>query len=159
VNTAKWSDDVKATLRVARPVPPRGKLDWWEISSAKLTYPRQNPDFTFGCSYPPSGTVTVNMKLPGRAGPETDWLEATAEFEENWAMDGFPVYCQIEERQMTTERPKAYPVTATYTVRYQYSYVVCGDGGCETITVTDSYTRTARQDLLVNGAGTMLYGN
>jgi len=157
VNTAKWSDDVKATLRVARPVPPRGKLDWWEISSAKLTYPRQNPDFTFGCPYPPSGTVTVNMKLPGRAGPETDWLEAAAEFEENWAMDGFPVYCMLEERQMTTEKPKSYPVTAAYTVRYQYTYWVGFPP--EPVTVEASYTRTARQDLLVNGAGTIPYGS
>jgi hypothetical protein len=97
------------------------------------------------------------MKLPGRAGPETDWLEAAAEFEENWAMDGFPVYCMLEERQMTTERPKAYPVTATYTVRYQYTYWVGFPP--EPVTVEASYTRTARQDLLVNGAGTIPYGS
>ncbi|MDQ0287488.1 hypothetical protein J2Z49_002616 [Desulfofundulus luciae] len=160
VNTAKWSDDVTATLTVKKPRPPRGTLDWWEISSAKLTYPKRNPSFSFGRPLPPQGTVTVNMKVPGRADPDTDELKATAKFVEDWAMDGFPVYSMIDGKQLTTEKPKDYPVTATYTVRYQYHYVVCDeDGDCETIYVTAEDTRTATQNLRVTGAGTVPYAS
>ncbi|SHE98005.1 hypothetical protein SAMN02745218_01202 [Desulfofundulus australicus DSM 11792] len=160
VNTAKWSDDVTATLTVKKPRPPRGTLDWWEISSAKLTYPKQHPSFSFGRPLPPQGTVTVNMKVPGRADPDTDELKATAKFVEDWAMDGFPVYSMIDGKQLTTEKPKDYPVTATYTVRYRYHYVVCDeDGSCYTIYVTAEDTRTATQNLKVTGAGTVPYAS
>lgn len=46
--TAKWTDWVTATLKPPAPIPPRGSLDWWEITEATLTYPKKHPDFTFG---------------------------------------------------------------------------------------------------------------
>lgn len=63
--TAKWTDWVTATLEAPPPRPPRGTLDWWKITGAELTYPKKNPEFTFGTPYSPVGTVTVSMNPNG----------------------------------------------------------------------------------------------
>ena len=158
--TAKWTDDVHTTLTVDRPTPPRGTLDWWEISWAKITYPRVADDFSFGNPVPPDGTVTKWMDVPGR-GLEAQ-KQAKIVFEEDWALDGFPIHNMMTGEDMAVN-PKHYPVSVQFEVTYQYSYIVCvcGKDGCTcwVETRTASYTDTASANLLVNGAGTIPYAS
>lgn len=158
--TAKWTDDVHATLTVDRPTPPRGSLDWWEISWAKITYPRVADDFSFGNPVPPEGTVTKSMSVPG-AGLE-EQKQATLTFTEDWALDGFPVHNMMTGEDMAVY-PKKYLVSVSFKVTYQYTYWVteCDEDDCWSYPVTEtrSYTDTATANLLVNGAGTILYGS
>ena len=77
--TAKWTDHVTATLKPSAPVPPKGKLDSWKITSAKITYPKKHSKITFGTPYQPQGTITKNMKLNGHT--------ATIEFQQDWSLD------------------------------------------------------------------------
>ena len=158
--TAKWTDDVHATLTVDRPTPPRGWLDWWEISWAKITYPRVADDFSFGNPVPPDGTVTKWMDVPGK-GLE-DQKQAKIVFEEDWALDGFGIHNMMTGEDMAVN-PKHYPVSVQFKVTYQYSYIVCvcGKDGCTcwVETRTASYTDTASANLLVNGAGTIPYAS
>ncbi|MGI9951300.1 hypothetical protein V3F56_02970 [Moorellaceae bacterium AZ2] len=143
--TAKWTDWVTATLRPPEPVPPRGRVTWWRITSAELTYPKKHPEFTFGTPYPPEGTVTVAM--------EPREHEAVVEFQEDWAMDGAQIYSILEDRMMAVE-PRYYSITARYTIEYEYRWTERDSEG-------HSYTRTARGttsgtvsgQLLVNGTG------
>ncbi|MGI9951296.1 hypothetical protein V3F56_02950 [Moorellaceae bacterium AZ2] len=143
--TAKWTDWVTATLRPPKPVPPRGRVTWWRITSAELTYPKKHPEFTFGTPYPPEGTVTVAM--------EPREHEAVVEFQEDWAMDGAQIYSILEDRMMAVE-PKYYTITVRYTIEYEYRWTERDSEG-------HSYTRTARGttsgtvsgQLLVNGTG------
>lgn len=144
LNTAKWTDWVTAELRPPAPTPPRGHLDWWEITSAELTYPLKNPEFTFGTPYPPVGTKTVQMKPNGHV--------ATVEFQEDWAMDGAKIYSIIEDKIMA-EYPKSYTITAKYTIKYQYSWTECDEDGCWTETRIATTTGTVSGSLLVNGTG------
>lgn len=157
--TAKWTDDVHATLTVDKPVPPRGWLDWWEISWARLSHPEQNPDFQFGDPLPPRGMTMKQMSVPGPGLEETK--QATVVFEENWAMDGAQIYNMVRDELMA-ENPKNYPISVEFQVTYQYSYIVC-DGGdppsCWVVTETASYTDTATANLLVNGTGRAPYAN
>ncbi len=145
---AKWTDFVHATLTVPRPKPPKGHLDWWEISYAKLTYPCKNSEFTFGTPYPPEGTTVESMDVPGE-GLESE-KEATLVFQEDWAMDGAGIYSQLEGYMMA-EDPRYYPITVNYKVTYQYSYRKCDEDSCWTVTKVKSYTSTAKESLLVNG--------
>lgn len=155
--TAKWTDWVTATLKPTVPTPPRGSLVWWEVTSAKLTYPKKNPDFTFGTPYPPVGTRTVSMDVHGHS--------ATVEFQEDWGMDGAKIYSMLEHRMMA-EEPKYYTITADYTIKYKYKYTVSykvrktdedGNVYYETKHETKYRTRTvsgkASGRLLVNGTG------
>ncbi|MGB9846344.1 MAG: hypothetical protein ACPLRH_02450 [Desulfotomaculales bacterium] len=139
VDTAKYADIIKAVLKPAPPKPPRGKLVSWEIVSAKLTYPRQNPDFWFGHPVEPVGTVTVDMDASDH--------EATVEFEENWSLAGAPIY-DMKTDQMAPP-PTEYTITATYTVHYVYKYKT--EDGWEYRERTE--TKSVSGKLLVNGTG------
>jgi hypothetical protein len=143
-NTAKWTDWVTATLKPPAPTPPKGWLSWWRVTSAELTYPKQNPEFTFGCPYPPEGTVTVPMNPNGH--------EATVEFQEDWAMDGAQIWCILENKLMA-ENPKNYTLTARYTVEYEYCWTECDEDGCWTECATATASGTISGNLLVNGTG------
>ncbi len=142
-NTAKWTDTVKATLRPPAPVPPRGTLDWWKITSAKLTYPKKHPEFTFGHPLEPVGTVTIDMTPNGH--------EATAEFREDWSLNGAPIYDVLEDRMVPG--PTEYTITAEYEILYQYHYTECDEDGCWTVTETATESGNASGQLLVNGTG------
>ncbi|MBF7082654.1 hypothetical protein IT084_06645 [Desulfallas sp. Bu1-1] len=149
VNTAKWTDWVTATLKPPAPTPPRGSLDSWEITSAKLTYPKKNPNFTFGTPYGPVGTKTINMTPGGH--------EAKVEFQEDWAMDGAKIYSLIERRLMA-EKPKNYTITASYTVEFKYKYrekKTDSEGNTYYVTRygTGSDSGTVTGQLLVNDTG------
>ncbi|MDI6906421.1 MAG: hypothetical protein QMC81_02875 [Thermoanaerobacterales bacterium] len=162
--TAKWTDWVTATLTVPAPTPPKGTLKSWSITSAKLTYPKKHPWFTFGSPWPPQGTKTINMTPQGHT--------ATAKFQEDWSLNGAPVYARyidgdgelVDEGEVPGET--YYPITATYTVHYTYEYQVrhrsCstdanGHRSCDTWyetktgSGTDSGTVSGR--LLVDGSG------
>lgn len=142
-NTAKWTDTVKATLRPPAPVPPRGTLDWWKITSAKLTYPKKHPEFTFGHPLEPVGTITIDMTPNGH--------EATAEFREDWSLNGAPIYDVLEDRMVPG--PTEYTITAEYTIEYQYHYTECDETGCWTVTETATTSGSASGQLSVNGTG------
>ncbi|MFZ5898534.1 MAG: hypothetical protein ACOYU7_05090 [Bacillota bacterium] len=162
--TAKWTDWVTAKLTVPAPTPPKGTLKSWSITSAKLTYPKKHPWFTFGSPWPPQGTKTINMTPQGHT--------ATAKFQEDWSLNGQPMigwYCNEDTEEIIKEDvpgPTYYPITATYTVQYTYEYQVrhrdCdtdanGNRHCHTWyetktgSGTDSGTTSGR--LLVNGSG------
>ncbi|MGB9825539.1 MAG: hypothetical protein ACPLRU_02590 [Desulfofundulus sp.] len=142
--TAKWTDWVTATLRPPEPKPPKGWVTWWKVTSASLTYPKKNPEFTFGTPYPPVGTVTVRMKPDGH--------EAKVEFQEDWGMDGARIW-SILERKMMAEKPKEYTLTARYTVEYGYCWTECDKDGCWTECATATASGTVSGNLLVNGTG------
>ncbi|WP_338832835.1 hypothetical protein [Neomoorella humiferrea] len=142
VNTAKYADIVKAVLKPAPPKPPRGKLVSWEITEARLSYPKKHPDFSFGHPLEPVGTVTVNMKVqPGGH-------EAVVEFLEDWSVAGAPIYDMWTEQMAPP--PTEYTITAEYTVHYVYKYYVLGKGW-EYAERTE--TKSASGKLLVNSTG------
>lgn len=157
VNTAKYADIVKAVLRPKPPTPLRGRLVSWEIVSATLTYPKRNPEFSFGHpTAEPVGTVTVAMVSNGH--------EATVEFEEDWSLAGAPIYDMLADKMAPP--PTEYTITAEYTIRYTYEYEVTRsrtytdeNGETRTETWTESVRReatasgTASGKLLVNGTG------
>jgi hypothetical protein len=153
--TAKWTDWVTATLKPPTPDPPRSGAwieDWW-IESASLSYPKKNPDFTIGCPYPPVGTRTVSMTV------QSDRRTAKVEFQEDWALDGAPVYCLLEGRMMA-ETPKQYTITASYRLGYKYAwlerragYYTCYDA--EGNPRTCSYTYYVRQEATGSSSGTV----
>jgi len=153
---AKWTDWVTATLKPSPPTPPKGALKSWSITSAKLTYPKKHPEFTFGHPLPPQGTVTVNMTPRGHT--------ATVEFKEDWSLNGAPIYDVIEGSLIPG--PTYYTITAQYTVRFTYEWKErrrsCSTGAdgkrsCDTYYVTKTATGTtsgtATGKLLVNGTG------
>lgn len=153
---AKWTDWVTATLKPDAPTPPRGTLDWWRITKAELTYPKKHPEFTFGTPYQPKGTVTVPMNI------KSGGHEAEVVFQQDWSMDGTPIYSILEKRMMTTEKPRAYPIEVTYTIEYQYSWRECDtsydeEGNPHTSCWTETRTRTVSSketaSLLVTGTG------
>lgn len=143
---AKWTDWVTATLKPDPPTPPRGKLDWWKITKAELYHPKKHPEFTFGTPYQPKGHVVRPMEI------KNDHV-AELVFQQDWSMDGTPIYSQIEKKMMTTEKPRAYPIQVNYTIEYQYSYRVCGLTGCTTVTKKATVDGKERVDLLVTGTG------
>ncbi|MGI9860059.1 hypothetical protein SDD30_01570 [Moorella naiadis] len=141
--TAKWTDTVKATLKPPAPTPPRGTLDWWKITNAKITYPKRNPEFTFGHPVPPDGTLTVDMTPNGH--------EATAEFREDWSVAGAPIYDNLTGEM--APGPTEYPITAKYEITYQYHWTECDEYGCWTETATAASSGSVTAQLLVNGTG------
>jgi hypothetical protein len=168
-NTAKYTDEVHATLTVDRPKPPKGSLDWWEITWARLTHPEQNPEFCFGNPVEPiSGdNVTKNMDVPGRGLEEQK--KATLVFEEDWSMAGFnygseaPGVWNDMTGELMAAEPKIYPVSVRFKVTYQYTYTVCTcdeDGCfCWPVTETRTYEDVATRNLRVEGTGTYLFAN
>lgn len=144
---AKWTDWVTATLKPDPPTPPRGKLDWWKITKAELYHPKKHPEFTFGTPYQPQGHVVRQMQV------KENGHVAEVVFQQDWSMDGTPIYSQIEKKMMTTEKPRAYPIQVNYTIEYQYSYTVCGLTGCYTVTKTATLNGKETADLLVTGTG------
>ncbi|MCL6478509.1 MAG: hypothetical protein K6T65_08830 [Peptococcaceae bacterium] len=166
-DTAKWTDRVVATLRVPAPKPPKGTLVSWSITSASLTYPRQNPEFCRGNPVEPidGDTVTIDMDTHGHT--------ATAEFEEDWSIAGYGygteaagIYNMMTGEVMASE-PKAYRIAADWVVEYTYEYQIphrsChrrsdGTRSCrtwyETVRKTGTASGTAAGRLTVNGAGT-----
>ncbi|MBC7106527.1 MAG: hypothetical protein H5T97_11340 [Firmicutes bacterium] len=143
--------------KVVAPPPPEEKgftsecggadysvLRSWRIVSAKLTYPRQNPDFTMGCPYPPlcgtsvlsGGRVITDPKktVTKTMEPVEGGHKVRAEFQEMWALDGAPVYCLLEGRVMA-ENPQYYTLAVhdvAVEVEYEivHHYVVCDEFGC-----------------------------
>lgn len=143
---AKWTDWVTATLKPDPPTPPRGRLDWWKITKAELYHPKKHKDFTFGTPYQPKGHVVRPMEI------KNDHV-AELVFQQDWSMDGTPIYSQIEKKMMTTEKPRAYPIQVNYTIEYQYSYRVCGLTGCTIVTKKATMDGKERVNLLVTGTG------
>jgi len=143
VNTAKYADIVKAVLKPKPPTPPRGRLVSWEITEARLTYPKRHPDFWFGHPLEPVGTVTVSMVPNGH--------EATVEFEQDWSLAGAPIYDMATDQMAPP--PTYYTITASYTIRYVYEYTECDEEGCWTVRREATASGTASGKLLVNGTG------
>ncbi|OPY63672.1 MAG: Bacterial Ig-like domain (group 2) [Pelotomaculum sp. PtaU1.Bin065] len=130
-NRAMWTDVVTATLTlpvktkvtkdssvdydttVAPPKPTeRGcetnynKITEWHIVSAELSYPTQNPKFTFGHPLDPVGVTTIPMEI------SEDGHTATATFKEQWAMNGANIYDVFLGKEVCTE-PKNYDITVS----------------------------------------------
>ncbi|RDV81180.1 Athe_2463 domain-containing protein [Ammonifex thiophilus] len=138
--------------------PDYSRIVSWRIVSAKLTYPKRNPEFTFGTPYPPlcgdsvigpgsqlivdscgnkyrgsvildpDKTVTVEMK------PTADGHRAQVEFQEEWGMDGAQIHSQLEDRDMVLE-PRYYTLCAwdiEVEVVYEviHHHLVCTKSGC-----------------------------
>ncbi|WP_190258763.1 Ig-like domain-containing protein [Pelotomaculum schinkii] len=182
--TAKWTDIVTANLvppvmqsiaysenmvepdystTVAPPLPPSGgcapaytRITGWRIVGADLSYPKQNPEFTFGQPLPPIGDETISMDVSGRQ-------KATASFKELWAMDGAYILDWFTD-QLINQEPKNYNITASnITVQVEYNTVtfheVCSDDGdcvCVSQTKSGSYMQQLSPitaQLLVNGTG------
>lgn len=165
--TAMWTDVVTATLvppvmqsiaysenmvepdystTIAPPLPPSGgcapaytRITGWHIISADLSYPKQNPEFTFGHPLPPIGEETIPMDVSGGQ-------KATAAFREQWAMDGAYIYDWFTD-QLINQEPTNYDITAS-NIRVQVDYnivtfhEVCSDDGdcvCVSQTKRGSY--------------------
>ncbi|QGP93368.1 hypothetical protein MGLY_27760 [Neomoorella glycerini] len=144
VNTAKYADIVKAVLKPAPLTPPQGTLVSWKVTSATLSYPKRNPEFTFGHpTMEPVGTITVSMTPNDH--------EATVEFEEDWSVAGAPIYDMLAGRDAPP--PTEYTITAEYTVEYEYEYTECDKDGCYTVRAKGTASGTASGSLLVNGTG------
>jgi len=148
-NPAKWWEMVTATLSPPKPTPPRGTITSWSISSAKLTYPKKHPDWTFGHPLDPVGTTTVNMSTGGHT--------STVDFRQDWSNYGAEVYDVIDGRLIPG--PTYYPISAEYKIDYTYKYKVrkCSGSGenrrCRTVTRTrsGSDSGTASAKILVDG--------
>jgi hypothetical protein len=164
-NTAMWTDTMTATLDASqRPdvtpyVPAGGVVTGvtWSISNAALTYPVQNPDYTFGNPVEPTSTTSASMTPSGH--------EASISFEENWSEDGLNGGKGIHDtltNSTVAATPKSYPISATFTLSGTVSgYVPTresdGHGGTTTVDVPFSHSFTlsdsAEQDLTVDGTG------
>ena len=149
--TAKWTDIVSAKLTIKKPKPPKGKLVWWRIDSAKLVYPKKNSEFTFGNPVPPKGTVTANMQYSGDQ-DNSSKKYATVDFEEDWGMDGAEIYNMIEDELMAAD-PKNYDITAKYQITYRYKYRVCSNKKCHWEYDEKTTSGSESADLLVYGTG------
>lgn len=147
---AKWWEMVTARLEPPKPTPPRGKLTGWSITSAKLTYPKKHPDWTFGHPLDPVGTTTVNMSTGGRT--------ASVDIRQDWSNYGSDVYDIIAGRHIPG--PTHYPITANYTIRYTYEYRVCrtdseGNRKCRTVKKTGTKSGDVSANLLVDGTSVL----
>ncbi|TEB10834.1 hypothetical protein Psfp_04084 [Pelotomaculum sp. FP] len=148
---------------VAPPLPPSGgcapaytRITSWHIVGADLSYPKQNPEFTFGHPLPPIGEESIPMDVSGGQ-------KATATFKELWAMDGAYVFDWFTD-QLINQEPTNYAITASnINVQVEYNIVtfheVCSDDGdCECVSQTKrgSYVQKlspTTAQLLVNGTG------
>lgn len=156
--TAKWTDTVKATLRIPKPSLPQSlqrleaEIDWWRVDSATITYPKRNPEFTFGHPLPPVGTTTINMNYPAGQTTESE-VTATASFREDWSENGAPIYDM--ETQSMIPGPTEYSITAAYKTTVHYHYYVQEEGDSKPTRVDGdiSVNGKATANLLVNGTG------
>ena len=151
--TAKWWDIVTATLKPPAPMPPKGALKSWSITSAKLTYPKKHPDWAFGHPLDPVGTTTINMSTGGRT--------ANVQLREDWSNYGTNIYDMVTKHLIPG--PTKYNISATYSISYTYEYEVkrrsCSGSGenrsCHTWyeirTGSGTTSGSASAELLVNG--------
>jgi hypothetical protein len=94
----------------------------WSISTASLTYPLKNPNFTFGYPVDPVNGATTNASMASATnGPSQ--ATATAQFREDWSMDGAGIY-SLHTGTTMAATPQPFPLSATYTVSYTYTYQV-----------------------------------
>jgi len=97
----------KPTERGCEPKEPNcNKITEWRIVSAELSYPTQNPNFTFGHPLDPVGVTTIPMEI------SEDGHTATATFKEQWAMNGANIYDVFLGKEVCTE-PKNYDITVS----------------------------------------------
>jgi len=188
---ALWTDIVEATLNlpvqnlvtrrdsvdykttVAPPRPPqsecgtsKSEITGWRIVRADLSYPKQNPDFTFGHPLPPVGQVTIPMKI------SKDGHSATATFKEDWALDGAFIYDMLTD-SLINQEPKNYPITVSNivvevdyktTVYHEEEVRKCSGKGedrvcwTETICVPETETGSYTQRLDSVTAPLLVYG-
>ena len=201
-DTAKWTDTVTATLTplhiqnivtegsspdytttVAPPPPPSGgcepnytSIDSWSLNSATLTYPKQNPHYTFGDPRPPVG---VQPDIPGVPIPLSTWADGTLTANMTPTSDGHSLTCKFKEMWAENgtylhdilnpsldswiQSPQTYILTASniqVTVNYTVHtfHLVCSQDGCTCVQDISpgSYTYTLNPisgNLLVNGTG------
>ncbi|OPY61668.1 MAG: Bacterial Ig-like domain (group 2) [Pelotomaculum sp. PtaU1.Bin065] len=169
--TARWTDDVTATLAPPEPVPPQGWITSWQITSASLTYPQRHPEFSFSHPVIPEDTTTINMQPEGHT--------AMATFEEDWSTHGmFAIDCLTGEDLST---PRWFDISTSYNISYEYQwqqYEVVGwtsvmtgynkDGkptygdtpvyGWVTYNGSDTTFGSINEELLVDGTGVNLLG-
>ena len=174
-NTAMWTDTVTATLAadqqpdVSSYVPSGGVVQSvvWSISDITLTYPAQNPDYTFGNPVEPTATTSTSMT----AGDDSSGSghQATASFEEKWSEDGigygsqgpYGIHDTLTNSTIAAS-PVSYPISAAFTLSGTVSGYVptqesTGNGGTIIVDVPFSnpftLSGTAEQDLKVDGTG------
>ena len=128
-NTAKWTDQVTATLKAGTPPDPQlasnEKFDGfnrWQITGATLSYPLKNPGFTFGDPVDPVNGATTSTGM-SRANSGPPQATATAQFQENWSMDGADIYDLQTQTTMASNSQGFYP-SAAFAVQYTYTYQV-----------------------------------
>jgi len=82
----------------------------WRLDDVSLTYPAENPGYSFGHPLPPAGTETILMAVSTHT--------ATGRFQELWAEDGTPLFDVITQEPVGP--PKAYTLASAfdYTVDY-----------------------------------------
>ncbi|MQL51856.1 hypothetical protein GFC01_06170 [Desulfofundulus thermobenzoicus] len=190
-DTAKWTDTVTATLKplkvqnvvtedqsppdysttVAPPPPPSGgcdpnftEIESWRLVRAKLTYPKQNPHYTFGHPLPPEGTETADMA------PTEDGHALTCQFKEMWAENGTYLHDILDpSMDEWIQTPQTYTLTASdIAVEVRYTLVThhlhCTKDGCDCVADVERglvYTYTLSPingNLLVNGTGVASVG-
>lgn len=66
--------------------------------------------------------IYYNGRLKAAVIPEFTGHQAKIEFQQDWSMDGTPIYSMIEKRDMTDDRPRSYPIKVNYSIKYQYSW-------------------------------------
>lgn len=110
--TARWTDNVTATLTPSEPVPPQGWLIGWRITSARLTYPKKHPEFSFSHPEIPVDTTTINMQANGHT--------ATATFEQDWSTHGMYAIDSLTGEDLSP--PRSFTITARYDVSYEYQW-------------------------------------
>ncbi|ABO49475.1 hypothetical protein Dred_0940 [Desulforamulus reducens MI-1] len=152
--TAKWTDWVTTTVTIPRPTPPKGTLDWWQVTDCKITYPKKNPEFAFGNPVEPKGTVTAGMSYSsGQFKPSDSKTTASITFQENWSMAGAKIYNILKDELMAAS-PKHYPISVTYQVKYKYTYTECDEeGNCHKYSDIGYNSKTLNGNILVNGTG------
>ncbi len=116
--TAKWTDNVRATLRVA--TPPninistsryQRQLVRIEVVSATLSVPRAHHDFAFG--YPVTPIWSGGFwQSPVQRSFTTGTQTVTADFVQNWSLAGTPMFVVLFDEMMCS--PRNYPIRANY---------------------------------------------
>jgi hypothetical protein len=172
-NTAMWTDTVTATLAAdqqpqvpSSAIPAGGEVQsvTWSISDVNLTYPAQNPDYTFGNPVEPTTTTPASMTVGNDSSGSGH--QATASFEEKWSEDGLNGGKGIHDTltgSTVAASPVSYPISATFTVSGTVSGVIPQP---PILTVTGwiypppipfsnpfTLSGSAEQDLLVGGTG------
>ncbi len=168
VNTAKWTDQITATLTTTQPTPPASAIPsggvvqsvTWSIQSASISYPQKNPAFAVGNPIDPAAGATTSQPMTPNG------QQATSQFLEEWSIDGFGVgVYDILTNTVIAKNPSTWPITATYTLSCTVSGYVptpesTPDGGTTIVDVPFgpipfTVSGSAEQDLTVDGAGAM----